>query len=108
MENNGKLLNSTKDFENDPDFVECMYVVLNDGKESEWLKVKTGLKQGSVISGFMFMIEVDWIMKRVTAENITGIYITCIWNFMSKLENLDCADGLALLLPVSTCTLNQR
>ena len=37
---------------------EC--AVLDEGEESEWFKVKTGVKQGDVMSGFIFLIVVDW------------------------------------------------
>ena len=70
---------------------EC--AVLDEGKESEWFKVKTGVKQGDVMSGFIFLIVVDWIMRNITAENKTGIR----WNFTSKLEDLDFADDIALM-----------
>ena len=64
-----------------------------DGEESEWFKVKTGVKQGDVMSGFIFLMIVDWIMRNTTAGNKTGIR----WNFTSKLEDLDFADDTALM-----------
>ena len=70
---------------------EC--VVLDEGEESEWFKVKTGVKQGDVMSGFIFLIVVmDWIMKNVTEGNNTGIR----WKFTSKLEDLEFADDITL------------
>ena len=45
--------------------------------ESEWFKVKTGVKQGDVMSGFIFLMVVNWIMRNTTAGNKTGIR----WNF---------------------------
>ena len=59
---------------------EC--AVLDEGEESEWFKVKTGVKQGDVMSGFIFLMVVDWIMRNATG-NKTGIR----WNFTSKLEH---------------------
>ena len=50
-------------------------------------------KQGDVISGFIFLIVEDWIMRNTTAGNKTGIR----WNFTSKLEDLDFADDIALM-----------
>ena len=47
--------------------------VLDEGDESEWFKVRTGVKQGDVMSGFIFVIVVDWIMKHATEGNNTGI-----------------------------------
>ena len=68
------------------------YAVLDEGEESEWFKVKTGVKQGDVMSGFLFLIVVDWIMKNVTEGNNTGIR----WKFTSKLEDLEFVDDIAL------------
>ena len=48
---------------------EC--AVLDEGEESEWFKVKTGVKQGDVMSGFIFLVVVDWIMRNTTAGNKT-------------------------------------
>ena len=48
---------------------EC--AVLDEGEESEWFKVKTGVKQGDVLSGFIFLMVVDWIMRNTTAGNKT-------------------------------------
>ena len=45
------------------------------------------------MSGFIFLIVIDWIMKNVTERNNTWIR----WKFMEKLEDLDFADDIALL-----------
>ena len=70
---------------------EC--AVLDDGEESEWFKVKTGVKQGDVMSGFIFLMVVDWIMRKTTAGNKTWIR----WNFTSKLEDLDFVNDIAIM-----------
>ena len=70
---------------------EC--AVLDEGGESEWFKVKTGVKQGDVMSGFIFLMVVNWIMRNTTTGHTTGIR----WNFTSKLEDLDFADDIALM-----------
>ena len=44
------------------------------------------------MSGYIFLIIVDWIMKNVTEGNNTGIR----WKFTSKLEDLEFADDIAL------------
>ena len=67
--------------------------MLDEGIESEWYKVKTGVKQGDVISGFIFLLVVGWIVRRTTENGNTGIR----WKFMSKLVDLDFADDIALL-----------
>ena len=66
--------------------------MLDEGEESERFKVKTGVMQGDVMSGFISLVVVDWIMRNTTAGNKTGIR----WNFTSKLEDLDFADDIAL------------
>ena len=47
--------------------------MLDEGEEYEWFNVKTGVKQGDVMSGFIFLMVVDWIIKDTTAGNKTGI-----------------------------------
>ena len=71
---------------------EC--AVLDGGQTSEWFKVETGVKQGCVISGFLFLlIAIDWIMCETTKQANTGIR----WRFMAQLEDLDFADDIALI-----------
>ena len=70
---------------------EC--AVLEDGEESEWFLVTTGVKQGCTMSGFLFLLVIDFVMKRTLEREPTGIR----WNFTTKLEDLDFADDLALL-----------
>ena len=50
---------------------EC--AVLDGGVEIEWFKIKTGVEQSDVISCFIFLLVVDWIMKRTTENGNTGI-----------------------------------
>ena len=57
------------------------------------LNVKTGVKQGCNMSGFLFLIVMDYIMRRTVGKGENGIR----WNFMSKLDDLDFADDVALL-----------
>ena len=71
--------------------VEC--AVMDEGKESTWFKVKTGVKQGCVLSGFLFLLVIDWIMREVTSDNKNGLR----WKMTSKLEDLDFADDIALV-----------
>jgi hypothetical protein len=51
------------------------------------------VKQGDVMPGFIFLLMVDWVMRKATKGNKTGIR----WKFTSKLEDLDFADDIALL-----------
>ena len=54
--------------------------------------VETGVKQGCVLSGFLFLLVIDWIMK-VTSDNKNGLR----WKMTSKLEDLNFADDIALV-----------
>ena len=44
---------------------EC--VVIDRSETSDWFKIKSGVKQGGLMSGFLFLLALDWIMKKVTA-----------------------------------------
>ena len=70
---------------------EC--AALEDGKESEWFRVTTGVRQGCTVSGFLFLLVINFVVKRSVEEEPTGIR----WNFSTKLEDLDFVDDLALL-----------
>ena len=67
--------------------------VLDEGEQTRWFKITTGVKQGCVMSGFLFLIAVDWVMRRTTEGKRNGIR----WNFTSTLEDLDFADDIVLL-----------
>ena len=63
--------------------------------------VTTGVKQGCILSPFLFILGIDWVMKQVTS----GVRIGIRWTLTSVLEDLDYADDIALLqLPIDTRT----
>ena len=70
---------------------EC--AVIDESETSDWSKVKSEVKQECVMSGFLFLLALDWIMMTVTADKRRAIQ----WNFKTVLEDLDFADDLALL-----------
>ncbi|KAL9965516.1 hypothetical protein ACROYT_G029324 [Oculina patagonica] len=70
---------------------EC--AVLDEGGTTEWFQVQSGVKQGCVMSSFLFLLAIDWVMSRTTEGRGTGIR----WKFTSVLEDLDFADDIALL-----------
>ena len=45
------------------------------------------------MSGFRFLLTVDWTMRRTTERHRNGIR----WNFTSMLEDLDFADDIVLV-----------
>ena len=56
---------------------DCECAVLDEYEESEWFKVKTGVKQRYVMSRFFSLMLVECIMRKTAAGNTTGK----IWNF---------------------------
>ena len=60
---------------------EC--AVIDRSETSDWFKIKSGVKQGCVMSGFWFLLALDWITKRTTADKRRGIW----WNFTTVLED---------------------
>ena len=83
-----KIVNMVKALYDD---FECAVV---DGQDTtEWFKIQTGVKQGCNMSGLLFLLAVDWVMRNTLQEGNTGIR----WKFNTKLEDLDFADDIALL-----------
>ena len=55
--------------------------------------MKTGVRQGYLLSPFLFLLAIDWIMKTTTTGRNNGIQ----WTLWTQLDDLDFADDLALL-----------
>lgn len=66
--------------------------VICKGKLSDTFAI-TWVRQGCLLSPLIFLIAIDWIMRRTTENQRTGIH----WTLFSQLEDLDFADGLALI-----------
>ena len=73
------------------DGFEC--AVVEEEATSEWFELTTGVKQGCTMSGFLFLLIIDWVMRHTVKEEGTGLR----WKFTSKLEDLDFADDVALI-----------
>ena len=54
--------------------------------------VNSGVHQGCVMSVFLFIMAIDWLMKTVTEQKQTSIR----WSLFSVLEDLEFADDIAL------------
>ena len=74
--------------------------VIDGAGKSDWFTVKAGVKQGCVMSGFLFLLVIDWIMCRTTEQGDTGIR----WKMMRQPEDLDYADDIALISSTWTQT----
>ena len=56
-----------------------------DGSGSyDWFDVKTGVKQGCCMSGFLFLFVIDWLMRKTVEERQTGIE----WKFSKTYEQV--------------------
>ena len=67
--------------------------VIDGGGKADWFDIKSGVRQGCVMSGFLFLLVINWVMRKTLREGKTGIR----WRFTDKLEDLDFANDLALL-----------
>ena len=70
----------------------CRCAVMDETGHLEWFEVLSGVRQGCVISGFLFLIVIDWVIGTVE-NNRNGIR----WKLTTTLDDLDFADDLALL-----------
>ena len=70
---------------------EC--VVVDGSVTSDWFMIKSGVTQGSVMSGFLFLLCLDWVMRKATADKRRRIR----WNFTTVLEDLHFADDIGIL-----------
>lgn len=65
------------------DGFEC--AVHEDGEQTRWLKVTTGVNQSCIMSGFLFLLTIDWVMQRTTDGHMNGV----LRDFTNALEDLD-------------------
>ncbi|VDO57856.1 unnamed protein product [Schistosoma margrebowiei] len=56
-------------------------------------QVRTGVRQGCLLSLFPFLLVVDWIIKTSASEGKHGVQ----WTAQNQLDDLDFANDLALL-----------
>ena len=63
------------------------------GHSDTFFEVKTGVRQGCVMSAILFNLTIDWVMRRTTEDTPKGIR----WSLFTSLDDLDFADDLALL-----------
>ena len=68
--------------------------VLMDSTQTDYFPVKSGVRQGCILSPILFNITLDYIMRQTTQNARHGIQ----WNMFSQLEDLDYIDDIALLL----------
>ena len=67
--------------------------VVDGAGQTGWFDVKSGVKQGCNMSGFLFLLVIDCIMRKTLEGDNTGIR----WKLWTRLNDLDFADGIALI-----------
>ena len=72
--------------------------LLVNGKLTDFFEIKSGVRQGCLISPFLFLLAIDWIMAN-SAKGKTGIQ----WSLCTQLEDLDYANDLVLLSTTHPC-----
>ena len=78
--------------------IQCIYQdmgcrVVHAGQTSEKFQVKTGVRQGCLLSPFLFLLVIDWIMRETKRGKNIGIQ----WTLFEQLDDLDFAGDLDLL-----------
>ena len=62
--------------------------ILHDGGLTESFSIKTGVRQGCLLSPFLFLLAMHWAIKETTTGSRNGI----LWTLVDQLEDLDFAD----------------
>ena len=68
--------------------------ILNEGQLTDSFEIKTGVKQGCLLSPFLFILALDWLLKEVTRGKRNGIQ----WTLWNQLDDLDFADDIATII----------
>ena len=67
--------------------------VIHGGRLSDNFEISSGVRQGCLLSPLLFLVVLDWVTRTAYASSGKGIQ----WTLMTKLEDLEFADDLALL-----------
>ena len=84
----GKFINIVRAF-----YKNSRAAVIHGTNVSDWFEILSGLRQGCVLSGFLFLLVIDWIMRKTLEQGKMGIR----WKMTESLEDLDYADDIVLV-----------
>ncbi|VDP43206.1 unnamed protein product [Schistosoma curassoni] len=93
METSSTLRRASEDsqiIQNSYDGIHCK--IVHGGQLTNSFDVKTGVRQDCLLSLYLFLLLIDWIMEMSTSEGKHGIQ----WTSEMQLDDLDFADDLAL------------
>ena len=88
-----KIINLIKMFHNN---FECSIILGNTITEA--FPVKSGVRQGCILSPILFLVTIDWVTRQATSLRSRGIQ----WTMFSHLQDLDFADDIAILSSAPT------
>ena len=72
-------------------YTNCACAVVDGDGRTDWFEVKSAVKQGCNMSGFLFLLVIDWVVRRSVRRS--GVR----WKITTMLEVLDFADDLAVI-----------
>ena len=71
----------------------CAYCVKTEEGNTEFFRVDTGVRQGCILSPMLFILTIDYVMRKSMNKPDFGI----MWDTKRRLTDLDFADDLALI-----------
>ena len=78
------------------DNFECSIILGNTTTEA--FPVKSGVRQGCILSPILFLVTIDWVMRQSISLRSRGIQ----WTIFSHLQDLDFVDDIAILSSTPT------
>ena len=78
-----------------PAFVISMHIlsVKTSSRHTEYFDIVSGVRQGCILSPFLFIIVIDFVMRRTMDKPEYGI----VWHKQNHLTDLDFADDIAMM-----------
>ena len=67
--------------------------LVHNNKLSDPFVIRTGVREGCLLSPLLFLVVIAWITREVVKNEITGIQ----WTLTERLEDLDFADDVCLI-----------